>query len=123
VVDGAAAGADVVDHDGQVVGVLGRRVRVDDRDGQLAAQGRPRVGAAAHDDQAVDAAAEQRLDVVLLADGVAAGVAEEHGHTVGAERVLGAHEDRDREPALEVVREQPDRAGAVGQQAAGQLVR
>ena len=122
VLDGQPAGADVVGGDRQVGGVVGRRVGVDDRDGDVVAERRAGVGLPADDDEPVDAAAEQRAQVVLLADGVAAGVAEEHVDLAGAERVLGAHEDRDDEPALEVAGEQADGAGAPGEQAAGERV-
>ncbi len=104
------------------VGSSDGRVGVDDGHRDVVAERRPRVGLPADDDDAVDAAAEQRLEVVLLADGVAARVAEEDVDLARAERVLGAHEDRDHEPALEVAREQSDGAGAPGEQAAGERV-
>jgi hypothetical protein len=40
--------------------------------------------------------------MVAFAHVVAAGVAEEHRDLVDSERVLGAHQDRDRETAFEV---------------------
>ena len=121
--DREAAAGDVVGRDGDVRRVVRRRVRVDDGDGDVVAEGGARVGLPPHDDDAVDAAVEQRTEVVLLADRVAAGVAEEHVHLPGAERVLGAHEDRDHEAALEVAREEADGAGAAGDEAARELVR
>ena len=123
VLDGEAAAGAVVGGDGDVGRVVGRRVGVDDGHREVVAERGARVGLAADDDDAVDAAGEQRLEVVLLADRVAAGVAEEDVDLAGAERVLGAHQDRDDEAALEVAREEADGAGAPVDEAAGELVR
>ncbi len=66
------------------------------------------IGLPADDDQPVDPSAEQGPQLMLLADGVAACVAQEDAHLAGPEGVLGPHQDRDDEPALEVARQQPD---------------
>ena len=132
--DAGAAGRDqVLDREpsaGVVVGrqrdvgrVVGGRVRVDDRNRDVLAERRPRVGLPAHDDDAVDPPAEQRLEVVLLPDVVAARVAEEDVDLARAESVFGAHQDRDDEAAFEVAGEQADGAGTAGHQALRLLVR
>src|SRR3954469_3968039 len=59
---------------------------------------------------------------MLLADRVAAGVAQENADLPGTERVLGPHEDRDDEPALEVARQQTDRPCAARKQPTRQRV-
>ena len=61
--------------------------------------------------------------VVLLPDRVVPGVAHEHRHLAGAERVLGAEHDRDAEPAEAVVVIRPDRVGPPASRPAGQRVR
>ena len=62
-------------------------------------------------------------EVRHLLDGVAARIAEERVDLAGAERVLGAGQDRDHEAAHEVAGEQADGAGAAREQAAGQWIR
>lgn len=114
---------DAVGDDGQIRRIVRRGVRVDDGDGQLAAQRRARVGPAADHDETVDPAAQQRAHMVLLADRVAAGVAQEHRDLARPEGVLGAHEDRDAEPALQVTGEQTDGPRPPDEQPAGELVR
>jgi hypothetical protein len=117
VLDREPTGGGVVAHDGQVLGILRGSVRVDGGHRQIPAQGRPRVGPAADDDQPVDPAVEQRLHMVLIADRVAAGVAGEAGHFPGAESIFRPHEDRDAEPALEVVGQEAHGAGTAGEEA------
>jgi hypothetical protein len=60
--------------------------------------------------------------VVLLADRVPAGIAEEHVDLACPERVLGPHQDRDHEPSHQVAGEQADGAAAAGEQATGERV-
>ena len=108
----------VVGREREVARIVRRGVGVDDGHRDVLAERGPRVGLPPDDDDAVDPAAEQRLQVVLLADRVPAGVAEEDVDLAGAEGVLGAHQDRDHEAALEVAGEQSDRSGAAGEQAA-----
>ena len=121
-VDGQLAAAVVVGDQRQVVRIVGRGVRVYHRDAEIMAQRGADVGPGADHDEAVDPAGEQGPQMVLFADRVAAGVAQEHRGHVGPERVLGPHQDRDGEPALKVGGEQPDRAAALGDEAFGQRV-
>ncbi len=114
--------ADAVRDDGRILRILRRRVRVDHGDRQLPSQGRPRVGPAADHDETVDPAAQQRADMVLLADRVPPGIAQEHRDLARPEGVLGAHQYRDAEPALQVAGQQTHGARASGQQAPGHLV-
>ena len=102
-------------------GVLRHRVDVDDRDRQVADR-RPRVAAPAGDDDAVDAAAEQRAHVVLLAQRVVAPVAQQRRHLARAERVLDAEHDREREAAEGVGGQDADGVGAALEEAAGERV-
>src|SRR4051794_38850617 len=59
---------------------------------------------------------------MLLADGVAAGVAEQDGHLSDPEGVLGAEKYRDAESPDAVAREQSHHPALTGQEAAGDRV-
>jgi len=120
--DGQLCATAVVRHDGDVVRVRGRRERVDRRDRLDALQGRPRVGAAAGDDDAVHPPVHEVAQMMLLADGVPAGVAQQHRDLPGAERVLGAEQDGGAEAADAVGRHQPDGPAAARVQALRVLV-
>jgi hypothetical protein len=122
VLGGEAGAVLVVGEDGEVAGVVGLAVHVHDRDRDLAGERGAQVVGVAEEHEAVDLAGEQRADVVLPADRVAARVAEQHGHLAVGERVLDAEQDRDGEAAGELVGQQADGAGAAGQEAAGQRV-
>src|SRR5689334_24660030 len=112
VLDREAPGGNVVADDREVSRIIRRRVGVDDRHRELVAQRWARIGAAADDDQAVDATIEQRLHVVLLANRVAARVAEEDGNPSCSEGVLCAHQDWNAETAFEIAGEQAHGTGA-----------
>ena len=60
------------------------------------------VGAASHDHDGVDATTEERRDVVPLSQRIATGVAKEDRHLSSSERILGTHEDRQAEAALQI---------------------
>jgi hypothetical protein len=113
----------VIGEDGQVRRVGRLAVDVDHRDRDLAGERRADVVAVAEHDEPVDLAGEQRANVVLLPDGIAARVAEQHGHLLGAEGVLHAEQDRDGEAAGQLVGEQSDGPGAARDQAPGKHVR
>ena len=74
------------------------------------------------EDQAVDTAAAQHVDVVGLDVGVAVGVDEQHHEPALAEEVLGAVGHRREERVGDVADQEPDRVGAAGAQALGQEV-
>src|SRR5262249_25597538 len=96
--DGEVSRLLVVVPQGQVIGVVGPGSRVHDRHRKVTAERPARIAGPAGDDDPVDPAAEQRAHVVLLADAVAAAVAEQYRYLAGAEGVLGAEHDRDGEP-------------------------
>lgn len=113
----------VVRGEGEIALVIGRRVRVDDRNGKVLAQRGAGVGLAAHDDDPVDAPAQEGFEVVLLADRVATRITEEDVDLTRPERVFRPHEDGQHESAFEVAREEADGSGSPGEQAARHLVR
>src|SRR5690554_6859532 len=97
----AATGA-VVGCDRNVGGVIRGGVRVHDGYGKVVTERRSRVRGPADHNDAIDASREQRVEMVLLPDGISAGVTEEDVDLAGAERVFSTHQDGDDESALEV---------------------
>lgn len=120
--DRQACAAAVVGDDGGVGRVGGGGQGVDDRDALHAGQRRPGVGASAGDDDSVHPAVHEVLQMVLLPDGVAPGVAQQHGDLPRPERVLGAQQHRGTEAADAVRGHEADRPAAAAVQALGVLV-
>lgn len=112
----------IVRSDRQVPRVLRGHIGVDHGHRELTPEGRPGISGPADDDDAIDAAGQQGLEMVLLADHVAAGVTEEHIDLACTEGVLGSHEDGDDETALEVAGEKPHSSGPAGEKTPGDLV-
>jgi hypothetical protein len=106
----------VVERDRDVVGVGGRGEGVDDGDGHVDRWAR--VRGPPGDDDAVDAAGGEGAQVVLLADVVVSGVAEQDGHPPRGEHVLGAEQHGDREAAEGVRRDHADRVRTTRRQRA-----
>ncbi len=115
--DGQDRAAFLVGDHAAVRVVRGAGERVDDRDRGLGEQRGTGLGAPAGHDDPVDAAAEQAAHVVLLADRVVAGVADERQGLRPAQRVLRAVQHRQAEPAVVVGHDQADGEGAPGEQA------
>ncbi len=115
----AAAGDEVLGGEARALGVVGDEaegvvvgaVREDEEDGQVAERHddrRAAVGAAGGEDQAVDALAEELLDVLALAGGVVGGVAHEDADAAVGELALEPLHDRQGEAAEAVVGDQAD---------------
>ena len=114
----------VVRQEAKRVGVLDLREHIDHRQ---AARGRldrrAPVGPPRGDDEAVDALAEQLIDMPALAHGIVGGVAHEDGDAVIGQAPLERLDDRKREAAEAVVGENADRHRARPMQALRQIVR
>ena len=81
------------------------------------------VGAASGGDEAVDALAQQLLDVAPLPRRIVGGVAHEDGDSVVEQAPFKRRDDRKGETAVAVVRQDADRHRAGAMQALGQIVR
>ena len=113
----------VVGQQAERVGILDPRKHIDHR--QAASRRLDRlapVGAARRDDEAVDALAEQLLDVAALALGIVGGVAHEDRDAVIGQAPLHRLDDRKAEAAETVVREHADRHRARAVQALREIV-
>ena len=122
--DGELGPALVVGEEAERVGVVGLAEDVDDGEAVgEGADGGALVGAAGGDDEAVDALAEELVEVLALARGVVGGVAHEDGDAGVGEALLQRLDDRDGEAAEAVVGDDADGARARAAQAVGEVVR